>query len=48
MKLPPGAQGRGNHKPVWILGDLLYRELVREDKVVVLASKEYSKAIEPS
>ena len=49
VKLPPdcGSQeGITSLYEYW--GDLLYRELVKEDKVVVnLASKEYSKAIEP-
>ena len=49
VKLPPdcGSQeGITSLYEYW--GDLLYRELVKEDQVVVnLASKEYSKAIEP-
>ena len=49
VKLPPdcGSQeGITSLYEYW--GDLLYRELVKEDKVVVnLASKEYSKAVLP-
>lgn len=49
VKLPPERAGQEEITSLYgYWGDLLYRELVREDKVVVnLASKEYSKAIEP-